>query len=259
MGVERAQAFATVELALKRAKPIAKDAKLGQTNWFSDAAFEGTSSYVDAPAWDQREKLAREYKALGFYVSGHPMDRYANAQRVLDRLQVIPIARCEELADRTMVRLIGMVEDYRVKEEWKISFFMFGDRSGYVGAKLRDYEAFGAVLTSGEPVLIYGQLKQDENEEGEVKTTLLVKDVRLLADAIKLEARAVIVTVRAPATLEPLQDMLEKVKGSVPVGLRLVLETGVETLMSLPQRVEVEEAFLAGVERVVGGGAVEIR
>ena len=259
MGVDRARAFATVELALKRAKPIAKDVKRGQTNWFSEAAFEGIPSYVDAPAWDQREKLAREYQALGFYVSGHPMDRYANAQRVFDRLQVIPVACCEELADGTMVRLIGMIREYRVKDEWKISFFSLGDRSGHVDAKLRNYDAFGGVLIRGEPVLVFGRLKQDENEDGEVSTTLLVKDVRLLADAIKLEARAVIVTVRVPATLESLQDVLEKVKGSVPVGLRLVLETGAETLMALPQRVEVSEAFLAGVERMVGGGAVEIR
>ena len=187
------------------------------------------------------------------------MDRYANAQRVFDRLQVIPVACCEELADGTMVRLIGMIREYRVKDEWKISFFSLGDRSGHVDAKLRNYDAFGGVLIRGEPVLVFGRLKQDENEDGEVSTTLLVKDVRLLADAIKLEARAVIVTVRVPATLESLQDVLEKVKGSVPVGLRLVLETGAETLMALPQRVEVSEAFLAGVERMVGGGAVEIR
>ena len=259
LGVERAKLLATVPNAIQRAKPIAKDTKRGQTNWFSDAAFEGKPEYANVSAWDQREKLARERKALGFYVSGHPMDRYANAIRVLERLQVIPIERCEELADGAMVRLTGMVQEYRVKEEWKISFFSLGDRTWHVDAKLRSYETFGSVLARGEPVLVFGRLKQDENEEGKVSTTLLVKDVRFLADAVKLEARSVIVTVRAPATLEPLQDVLEKVKGSVPVGLRLVLETGVETMMMLPGRVEVNEAFLAGVERAYGGGAVEIR
>ena len=259
MGIERARAFATVELALKRAKPLAKDIKRGQTNWFSEASFEGTAKYADATAWDQREKLAREYKALGFYVSGHPMDRYVGAQRVLDRLQVIPVERCEELADGTMVRLIGMVQGYRTKPEWNIAFFTLGDRTGHVDVKLRDFDTYNAILTSGEPVMVFGRLKQDENEEGEVTTTLLVKDVRLLADAVKLEARAAIVTVRAPATLEPLQDVLEKVTGSVPVGLRLVLENGAEALTKLPQRVEVGESFLSAVERAYGSGALEIR
>ena len=272
--VERARLFATVELALKRAKPLAKDAKRGQLNWFSGSSdggtvatlFDGTSTYADVPAWDQREKLARERKALGFYVSGHPMDRYANARHLLDRLGVISTERCDELADGTMVRLIGMVQGYRVKDEWKISFFELVDRGGQIDAKLRNYEAYNAVITSGEPVLVSGRLKQDEAEEvdattgvKEIKTTLLVSNVRLLADAVKLEARVAIVTVRAPATLEPLQDVLEKVKGTVPVGLRLVLETGAETMMKLPQRVEVSEAFLAGVERAYGSGALEIR
>ena len=266
MGIERAKAFATVELALKRAKPLAKDKKLGQTNWLTDASFEGVPKYADAQAWDQREKLARERKALGFYVSGHPMDRYAMARSLLDRLQVVSVERCEELADGTMVRLIGMVQEYRVKEEWQISFFVLGDRTGNLDAKLRNYDAYGPVLTRGEPVLVSGRLKQDESEEvdavtgvKEVTTTLLVKDVRLLADVMRLEARAAIVTVRAPATLEPLQDALEKVRGSVPVGLRLVLETGAATMMALPQRVDVGEAFLAAVERAYGSGALEIR
>jgi DNA polymerase-3 subunit alpha len=261
MGIERAKAFATVELAIKRAKPLAKDKKRGQLNWFSAGAeteaFEGKPTYVDAQAWDQREKLAREHKALGFYVSGHPMDRYVGAARVLNRLQVIPVERCEELPDGTMVRLIGMVQEYRVKDEWNIAFFTLGDRTGNVEAKLRSYDAYGAVLTRGEPVMVSGRLKQDENEEGEVSTTLLVKDVRLLADVVKLEARAAIVTVRGD--VEQLKDVLEKVPGSVPVGLRLVLETGAEAIMALPQRVEMGEAFLAGIERAYGSGALEIR
>lgn len=263
MGIERAKAFATVEHALKRAKPIAKANKRGQLNWFADAemaaVFDGKSLYADVPAWDQRERLARERKALGFYVSGHPLDRYGNAQRVLARWQVSSLERCGEFPDGTVVRVVGMVQGYRVKEEWNIAFFELGDRGGQVEAKLRNYDAYGAVLSRGEPVLVSGRLKQDENEEGEVSTTLLVKDVRLLADVVKTEARAVIVTVRAPATVESLKSVLENARGSVPVGLRLVLETGVETFLELPQRVEVGETFLAAVERAYGGGAVELR
>ena len=263
MGIERAKAFATIPLALQRAKPLAKDAKRGQLNWFSSgetvAVFEGTAAYADVPAWDQREKLARERKALGFYVSGHPLDRYAGASLALERWQVVPIDQCDELADGAMVRLIGMVQGYRVKEEWNIAFFELGDRSGQMDAKLRSYDAYGAVLERGEPVLISGRVKRDETEDGEASVTLLVRDVRLLADVVKTEARAAIVTIRAPATLEPLKEVLEKARGSVPVGLRLVLETGVVSTMALPQRVEVGEAFLAGVERAYGSGAVEIR
>ena len=211
------------------------------------------------PAWDQRERLAREHKALGFYVSGHPLDRYAGAQRVLERLQITTIEACEELADGAIVRLVGLVQEYRVKDEWSIAFFELVDRGGQMTAKLRSYDAYGAVLTMGEPVLVSGRLKRDENEEGEASFTLLVNDVRLLADVVKVETRAAIVTLRAPAELEPLQDVLERTPGAVPVGLRLVLETGAEAVMALPQRVEVGEAFLAGVERVYGAGAIELR
>jgi DNA polymerase III subunit alpha len=270
MGMDRAKMFATVETALKRAKPLARDKKRGQLSWFSGdfgsfssgseiiEAFEGTPIYADVPGWDQRERLAREHKALGFYVSGHPLDRYAHALRVLDRLQVTTIEACENLADGTIVRLMGLVQGYRVKEEWKIAFLELVDRGGQVAAKLRNYEAYNAMLTSGEPVLVSGRLKQDANEEGEVSTTLLIQDVRLLADAVKLEARSVRITLRSSAALEPLQEVLGNAKGSVPIGLRLILETSADTLLSLPQRVEVGETLLSSIERAYGIGVVEI-
>jgi DNA polymerase III subunit alpha len=259
MGIERSKAFASVGAALQRARPIAKDKQRGQLNWFAAESFEGTPVYAEVPAWDQRERLARERKALGFYVSGHPLDRYAGAARVFERLQVVSLETCEELIDGAVVRVAGMVQGYRVKAEWQISFFELVDRGGQVDAKLRNYEAYNEVLTSGEPVLVSGRIKRDEDDEGEVTVTILVKDVRRLSDVLRIETRAVLVTVRAPATLELLQGVLEKSTGTVPVTLRLVLETGAEATMALPHRVDVGEALLAGIERAYGGGAVELR
>ena len=46
--------------------------------------------YSSAEPWDRREMLVREKKALGFYVSGHPLDRYVKGAGGLAKLEAVP-------------------------------------------------------------------------------------------------------------------------------------------------------------------------
>ncbi|MBV9949972.1 MAG: DNA polymerase III subunit alpha, partial [Myxococcales bacterium] len=89
-GVSRARAFASIDSALERSRAASRDREAGQTTLFGlfDAAPAGSGSggagggapaagdYADCEPWDRREMLVRERQSLGFYVSGHPLDRY---------------------------------------------------------------------------------------------------------------------------------------------------------------------------------------
>ncbi|HZO11749.1 MAG TPA: DNA polymerase III subunit alpha, partial [Polyangiaceae bacterium] len=77
----RAQAFASLDRALERGRSASRDRECGQTNLFGlfqkEAGTPTTANeYVTAEPWDLSETLKREKQALGFYVSGHPLDRY---------------------------------------------------------------------------------------------------------------------------------------------------------------------------------------
>ena len=82
--VSRARAFASIDIALERSRAASRDRAAGQTTLFGlfDAApAQATAAptagdYVESPPWDRRELLVRERQALGFYVSGHPLERY---------------------------------------------------------------------------------------------------------------------------------------------------------------------------------------
>ena len=45
----------------------------------------------DAPLWSEEERLASEYAMLGFYVSGHPLEKYGS------RLAEWNVVRLEEV------------------------------------------------------------------------------------------------------------------------------------------------------------------
>ncbi len=49
------------------------------------ATGRGTDDLPHAPDWEESERLANEKEVLGFFVSGHPLDKYAEKLRNLRR------------------------------------------------------------------------------------------------------------------------------------------------------------------------------
>ena len=69
-----------------------------------------TSEYVNVEPWDLAETLRREKQALGFYVSGHPLDRYGVE---LHRFDVLAAKELSGMDPWSRVRVAGTVEGYR--------------------------------------------------------------------------------------------------------------------------------------------------
>ncbi|MCX7808571.1 MAG: DNA polymerase III subunit alpha, partial [Deltaproteobacteria bacterium] len=82
VGISRAQAFASIESAIEQGKRSDVARMTGQGSLFGLfessplRSLSGSSTFANVPSWDWRELLQREKEALGFYLSGHPLDRY---------------------------------------------------------------------------------------------------------------------------------------------------------------------------------------
>ncbi len=278
LGVTRADAFLVIDRALERSRTASKDRERGQTSLFglfTQAAPEAAGSrdeYPKAEPWDLRETLTREKEALGFYVSGHPLDRYGVE---LSRFEVLPTAGLPSMDAWSKVRVAGMVEGYRARifkgGGGKVAFFALEDTVGRIEVKVRErqIDLYEAVLTSKEPVLVSGKLsfpmveEEDENP-GPREPTLLLDEVVLLADAIRAETRGVLVRLNSAKhgrdQMERLGAALRESPGSCPVELTIELEGGAEAVMRLPGfRVEPNDAMLARLEKLFGGKVVELR
>ena len=66
--------------------------------------------YPPADEWMPKELLAYEKESLGFYISGHPLDRYAGEIR---RFTNATVANCIEKGERAEVILAGVVAGYQ--------------------------------------------------------------------------------------------------------------------------------------------------
>jgi DNA polymerase-3 subunit alpha len=289
-GVTRAQAFASIETALERSRAASRDRERGQTNMFGlfDAgpkkadgrAGSGASAgdYAKAEHWDRREMLVREQKALGFYVSGHPLERYLKGASALAKLEAVPIASLAGCKDWEVVRVCGMVEGYRERifkdGGGKIAFLDLEDLTGRVTCKVRgnQIDAYAAVLTSGEPVLVTGKVSfpfreadGDEAEEAPREPTLFVNEVVRLADSVKSDTKLVSIRLPIERTTEDdltkMAEVLRRSQGDCPVTLVLATKDGAEAVLALGRsfRVEVGDEVLSGLEKIFGEQVAELR
>ena len=302
-GVSRARAFASIDVALERSRAASRDREAGQTNLFGlfDAAAPAAGpgkgagapsagDYQPAEAWDRKELLVRERQSLGFYVSGHPLERYlgrkiegaaaaANGGGAgLAKLDASPIAECAGMDDWAAVKLAGMVEGYRERifkdGGGKVAFFELEDLTGRVNVKLRarDIDQYAHLLTAGDPVLIEGKVSfpqrgEDEGEEPDAprEPTILLNMVRPLAEAVRADTRSIALRVRADRTsaqeLASLAKVLETSRGNCPVAMYVSFPDGAEAVLTLGEawRVDVADSLLSGIERIFGEQVAELR
>jgi DNA polymerase-3 subunit alpha len=288
-GVSRARAFASIDVALERSRAASRDREAGQTSLFGlfDAARPtgqgggGASTagdYQPCEPWDRKELLVRERQSLGFYVSGHPLERYVKGEAGLAKVGAEPIASCASMSDWAVVKVAGMVEGYRERVfkdgGGKIAFFELEDLTGRVNVKVRgrEIDQFASLLTSGDPVLVEGKVSfpqrgEDEAEEpeGPREPTILLNAVRPLSEAVRADTRSIAIRVRAEHTqakdLASLARVLGDAKGSCPVALYVSFADGAEAVLTLGEtwRVDVGDALLSGIERIFGEQVAELR
>jgi DNA polymerase-3 subunit alpha len=278
LGVHRAQAHAAIEAAMERGKKATQDRESGQTSLFGllepaeqrAAQKTGSGSSPTVEPWDLREQLAREKTTLGFYVSGHPLERYATE---LKRFCDASTATLSGKGEGARVTIGGSVEGYRerpTKTGAKMAFFHLEDGEGRIEVIVRTgaLEAARPILQAGDPILLTADVKFERDrtasEDSPADAKLLLLEVAPLAQSLRAKTKAVRVRLAVERTdagkLAALKKTLEANPGPCPVSLELfsverwsvsVAETGLS--------VEPSEMFLSTLERLFGEKVCELR
>jgi len=104
---ERAELFACIDDALASSAAAHRDRMAGQVSLFGDAhEHVAPARKRSVTPWSDREKMSYEKELLGFYVTGHPLDGYAD---VIANRKYQSIASLGELSDRSTFRVAGAI------------------------------------------------------------------------------------------------------------------------------------------------------
>ena len=96
----RAQLMAVLDKAMERAQKTQRDAESGQHGLFGvfqqeEAAAAATTNCPNVPDWDEHTRLAAEKEILGFFITGHPLEKYKDKLEDLRALSTEDIAAHE--------------------------------------------------------------------------------------------------------------------------------------------------------------------
>ncbi len=165
----RSRVHANVEQILALAGRIAADAATGMTDLFGGAATSSTgAASLDlrpAKVWTPMERLDEEFKAIGFFLSGHPLDAYESALKSIGATAYAEFVAATERG-ATAGRLAGIVVSARERRSQKgnkFAFAMFSDQTGSFEAVIFSdtLSACGHLLEAGTAVVIAVEAERD--------------------------------------------------------------------------------------------------
>jgi DNA polymerase III subunit alpha len=269
----RARVFAGAEAILSACQRSHEAATIGQNDMFGGAADAPTIMLPQVEPWLPAERLRREYDAIGFFLSGHPLDDYAT---VLKRLRVQSWAEFSRAvktgatAGKVAATVVSRMER-RTKTGNKMGIIGLSDPTGHFEAVLfsEGLAQYREVLEPGAAVLLQlGAELQGEDvrarvlhaeplDDAAAKTQkglrIFVRDTRPLDSIARRlqmpEAAPPAGPARAPQVKAP-AAAAGGADGDVSLILMLDLETEVE--MKLPGRFRVSPQIAGAIKAVTG-------
>ena len=251
---DRARVFASVESILALANRNHEEAARGQTGLFAQNLSEQGLRLAPTQPWPPAERLRREFEAVGFFLSGHPLDDYAG---VLPRMRV---SRWSEFAQAVKLgasagRLAAAVLDRaerRTKSGSKMGVVTLSDQSGQYEAILfqEGLSQYRDLLEKGATVLV----ALNAHVEGDDVRARIVSVEPLEAAAQRVQ-KGLRIFVRDERPLSSLAQRLTQ-RGEGEVSLILLLGPQ-EVELRLPGRFLVSPQIAGAIKAIPGVVAVE--
>lgn len=274
----RASIFEAIDAAVERGARAQHDAAVGQSSLFGMiqevAPQEAVSAnYPEANPWPDRVLLEYEKQLLGFYVTGHPLDRFESELGLYGVSSTEKIATDNAFGHRAPVIIAGVVSTMREislkSGNGRMAFVMIEDKTGEVEVIVFSavYEEYEAVLKSGEPLLIKGSVQEEGEPENKTRR-VRCDEVYTLMSQREEKVRQVQVAIPLKEAkngqLRQLKEILERHRGACQTTLVFEMETsqGVgQAEMNLPSQYTSRptDELMMAIERLFGRQSIKLR
>ena len=266
LGPHRASLMASLPEALAAAGQHAKAESFGQSDMFGLLTTEPEDvkqAFADVPEWPEKVWLEGEKDTLGLYLTGHPINQYAEELRYYTDGRLVDLKPTNK---DQMASAVGLVLGVRVmtnKRGRRWAIVTLDDKSARIDVRFFPdmYEQFESVLETDRILLIKGQVSFDDFSGG---NTITARDVMDIVQAREKNARALALNIDTqllePKKMSQMQSILQAFNGgSCPVQLA-VTHPDAEVILACGARwyVTPEDQLLHDLKQCLGDKAVSI-
>jgi len=258
----RARVFPAMDAVLARAQRAHDTAAVGQSELFGGGGQREPIILPSAEPWLPAERLRREYEAVGFFLSGHPLDDYAAVLKKLRVQSWVEFARAVK-AGATAGRVAGTVvarTERRTRTGSKMGIIGLSDPTGAYEAVIfsEGLAEYRDLLEPGSAVLLF---LSAEVQGDDVRAR--IQSVEPLDAAAANLQQGLRVFLRDDKPIEAVAKRLEpaparnQTNGDGEVSVVLLLKQGTEVEVKLPGRFKVSPQIAGALKAVPGVVQVE--
>jgi DNA polymerase-3 subunit alpha len=258
---DRARAYAAVDAMLAVAQRAHDAVAMGQSELFGGPSMRTSLALPAVKPWLPADRLQKEFDAIGFFLSGHPLDDYASALKLLRVQSWAEFARAVK-SGASAGRVAGTVvarTERRTRTGSKMGIIGLSDPSGHYEAVVfsEGLAQFRDLLEPGRAVLLS---LSAEVQADEVRARIQMAEP-LDAAAAKL-SKGLRVFLRSEAPLESVAKRLDRMpagparsaqdKSDGEVSMVLMLGEGTEVEVRLPGRFKVSPQIAGAIKAIPG-------
>ena len=133
-GDVRARLMGSLGVALESGQRRRRDRLMGQTNLFVDLAGDGgdygplpSLPAAGAATWTEREILAAEKESLGFYITGHPLERHREQLRQFANATTATLSQMNGAREVTLGAIITGIRDLKTRKGERMAVLQVED------------------------------------------------------------------------------------------------------------------------------------
>jgi DNA polymerase-3 subunit alpha len=255
--------LASVDDAINAIQRAARARESGQHGLFfgGAAAAEPKVHFElrDAAPWSEEERLTSEYAMLGFYVSGHPLEKYASRLKDLGALSLDELEGQRNGKEITVAALIVGTRPMRSKKGARWAIYTIQDMTG-VQELLAFPESFARlenILKPGAPLLMKARVQIEE-----AGTRLSLQEARRLEDVAERTGPSEFrlrldMSVLNDETLTQLEQLFASTPGPTAIVFELVSPDGSMASLQSQKRIRVKPELEEAVRRICGQQAIQ--
>jgi DNA polymerase-3 subunit alpha len=264
----RGQLMAVLDKAIEGAQKTQRDAESGQHGLFGvfqDEAHTHDDKLPDTPDWDEHVRLANEKEILGFFITGHPLEKYRDKLDDLRALSTEDISAMKSSTGKDeTIATAGIITNLRVLKSKKGDFYAqanLEDMAGSVEMLVFPdaYRRLQDKVKMEVPVLVRGGVRIEEG----ANPKLTVSDIMSLEDAKVPLPRSLRIRIPVESaselTVDALHTLCAQRKGEARVLFDVERQGDFMVVMEAEgYNVQPDRNFIARVEELCGRGAVRI-
>ncbi len=269
----RSQKFAVLDGAIETGVKASRDRESGQGGLFGEmfaAEDDGASASVALPNvkdWTDKEKLSGEKEMIGFYITGHPLDQYADKVSELNSHSTDQLEGLEKGVEVKICGILTGVAKRRTKEGKPWASMSLEDRNGALEAMVfsSNYDRLVPLIEEDKGVLVRAMILPEDN----APPKLSIQDITPLDNArvnfpSVISIKCYVGVQNSHSGLDPqvkaeeLNKLFARKQGPTEVRLRIERPKDFAVVMDLPIRVRPDREFTAEIKRICGNETLEV-